>query len=296
MKLKYYILFLVGFTATSLTIRANNILTFHKEHSIHPDSTNLEEEEPMDYIDSLIAFPSYDLYCSWDTSNIHPYKFDIASFNDTAKILLYDEFSCGYNHPYLGNVTSDFGPRRRQFHYGVDIDLETGDPVCAAFDGKVRIVKKSKSYGNVVVIRHNNGLETFYAHLSKTNVAVGQDVFAGDNIGLGGNTGRSRGSHLHFEVRYKGKPINPNDIISFKDCSIKSDTLNLSKKSFSYIGIAKKTSGTYTNANGQKIYVVKKGDTLSSIARRYGTTTSTLCKKNGIKSTSILRLGQKIKI
>ncbi|MGQ0828389.1 MAG: peptidoglycan DD-metalloendopeptidase family protein [Bacteroidota bacterium] len=251
----------------------------------------IDEEEMMDYDDSLISYPAYDLYSGWDTTNIHSLKFNIETLKDSMKRMeLCDKNSCGYVHPFTGNVTSNFGPRRRRYHFGVDIDLETGDDVRAAFDGKVRIAKKSKSYGNVVVIRHSNGLETYYAHLSKMNVGIGQEIFAGDIIGLGGNTGRSRGSHLHFEVRYLGQPINPNEIISFKENRLVSDTFNLSKKTFNYIAEAKKAA-----ARG-RVHVVKKGDTLSGIARRYRTTTKALCQKNKIKPTSTLRLGQKIKI
>lgn len=258
----------------------------------------MDEEEMMDYNDSLISFPAFDLYCSWDTLNIHYAKFDITTLKDSIhEVSLFDENSCGYVHPFSGKVTSKFGPRKKRFHYGVDIDLETGDAVNAAFDGKIRIAKKSKSYGNVIVIRHSNGLETYYAHLSKSNVVVGQEVFAGEVIGLGGNTGKSRGSHLHFEVRYLGQPINPTEIISFDDQKLVSNTLCLSKETFGYIAEAKKAAAkTYASSKSKKIHVVKKGDTLSGIAKRYGTTTSKLCKKNGIKSTSTLRLGQKIRL
>ena len=203
----------------------------------------LDEDELMDYNDSLISFPAYDLYCGWDTINTHSAKFDIKSLKDSIReIALYDKNSCGYVHPFLGNVTSGFGPRKRRFHYGTDIDLETGDAVGSAFDGKVRIAKKSKSYGNVIVIRHSNGLETYYAHLSKINVEVGQEVFAGQIIGLGGNTGHSHGSHLHFEIRYLGQPINPTDIISFTDHKLICDTLCLSKKTFDYLSEVKKAA------------------------------------------------------
>lgn len=256
----------------------------------------INEEEMMDYDDSLSSFPAYELYCSWDTANIHSPKFDITSLKDSVKeIVLADIYSCGYVPPFIGNVTSGFGPRRKAFHYGIDLDLETGDAVGAAFDGKVRIAKKSKSYGNVVVIRHNNGMETYYAHLSKINVEVGQEVFAGDNIGLGGNTGRSRGSHLHFEVRYLGQPINPIDVISFTDHKLISDTLSLSAKTFDYIIHAKKYANL-KSGKGTKVHVVRKGDTLSAIARKYGTSTKILCQKNRLKTTSTLRLGQKIKL
>jgi LysM repeat protein len=258
----------------------------------------IDEDEMMDYTDSLISFPAYDLYCGWDTINIHSAKFDVASLKDsTHNILLYDEHSCGYVHPFEGRITSGFGPRKRRYHYGVDIDLETGDCVAAAFDGKVRIAKLSKSYGNVIVIRHPNGLETYYAHLSKINVQIGQEVYAGQVIGLGGNTGRSRGSHLHFEVRYMGQPIKPDDLISFTDHKLVSDTLTISSKTFDYLAAAKKAAAKNLAASkSRKVHVVKKGDTLSAIAKKYRTTTKALCQKNGIRATSTLRLGQKIKI
>ncbi|MES2284421.1 MAG: M23 family metallopeptidase [Bacteroidota bacterium] len=257
----------------------------------------IDEEEMADYNDSIISFPSSDLYCGWDTINTHSIKFDIESLkDDTKEIALYDKNSCGYVHPFSGNVTSGFGPRKKRFHYGADIDLETGDAVGAAFDGKVRIARKSKSYGSVVVIRHSNGLETYYAHLSKINVEVGQEVFAGEIIGLGGNTGHSRGSHLHFEVRYLGHPINPAEIISFTDQKLVADTFCITKRTFNYVCEAKKAaSKTYANSKS-KIHIVKKGDTLYAIARKYKTTPKELSKKNRIKSTQVLRLGQKIKL
>jgi murein DD-endopeptidase MepM/ murein hydrolase activator NlpD len=255
---------------------------------------SIDEDELTDYNDSVMNLPSDEVYGSWDTLNIHPYRFDIKQLNETSIIPLCSESSCGYVHPFSGGVTSNFGPRRRRFHYGIDIDLETGDLVGAAFDGKVRIVKKSESYGNVVVIRHNNGLETFYAHLSKTNVEVGQDVLAGDVVGLGGNTGHSHGSHLHFEVRYMGQPINPSTIISFDQQKLISNTFTLDKNTFSYIHEAKKLA---KKSKGKgKIYVVRKGDTLSIIARKYGTSVQTICKKNRLKKNGHLHKGQKIKI
>lgn len=279
----------------------------------------IDGDEMLDYNDSLISFPAYDLYCEWDTVNTHVPKFDVSILKNTSRnIVLYDENSCGYVHPFEGKVTSTFGPRHKRFHYGVDIDLETGDCVAAAFDGKVRIAKKSKSYGNVIVIRHANGLETYYAHLSKINVEIGQEVYAGEVIGLGGNTGHSHGSHLHFEVRYLGQPVNPTELISFEDHKLLSDTLTLSSKTFDYINEAKKAAaktvasrskkgkGAKTTASAARsgqsvksqkgVHIVRQGDTLSAIARRYGTTTKALCQKNGLKPTSILHLGQKIRL
>ena len=258
----------------------------------------IDEGEMSDYYDSLVSFPASDLYCEWDTINTHSTKFNLEALKDDVKeIALFDKNSCGYVPPFLGIVTSGFGPRKRRFHYGADIDLEKGDAVGAAFDGKVRIAKKSKSYGNVIVIRHSSGLETYYAHLSKIKVEIGQEVFAGQIIGLGGNTGHSHGSHLHFEVRYLGQPINPTDIISFTEHKLICDTLCLSKKTFSYISESKKLMAkNHSNSKGGKIYVVKKGDTLFAIARKHNTTAKVLSQKNRFKETRVLRLGQKIKL
>jgi murein DD-endopeptidase MepM/ murein hydrolase activator NlpD len=260
----------------------------------------INEEDLLDYEDSVMLFPAYDLYAGWDTQHIHSQKFNVATLADSVKeIPLFDKYGCGFVPPFEGRVTSSFGPRKRRYHYGADIDLETGDAVKAAFDGKVRIAQKSKTYGNVVVVRHNNGLETYYAHLSKMNVEVGQEIFAGDILGLGGNTGRSRGSHLHFEVRYLGQPINPNELISFTENKLVKDTLVISRKTFEYLQyVAKKGKGSKASKQGytKGNYTVRKGDTLNAIARRYGTSTAAICKKNGFKPTTTLRIGQRLKI
>lgn len=299
--MKKYILTIFFFTFLYIAFAGNKekTLFLFKVKKATTDTVPfvLDEEELMDSSDSLISFPAYDLYCGWDTVNTHSIKFDIETLNDNVKeIALYDKNSCGYVHPFSGNVTSEFGPRKRRFHYGADIDLETGDAVGAAFDGKVRIARKSKSYGSVIVLRHSNGLETYYAHLSKINVEVGQEVFAGQIIGLGGNTGHSRGSHLHFEVRYLGQPINPTEIISFTEHKLITDTLCISKKTFNYVCEAKKAAGkNYANSKN-KVHIVKKGDTLYAIARKYKTTPKELSQKNRLKNTQVLRVGQKIKL
>ena len=260
---------------------------------VTPDTVPYVVEEDELETDSLSFFPAESLYCLWDTVNIHSPKFNFKELNESERELtLCNQQSCGYVHPFLGNVTSSFGPRKRKFHYGMDIDLETGDQVVAAFDGKVRIAKKSSSYGNVIVIRHANGLETYYAHLSKINVEVDQNVYAGQAIGLGGNTGRSRGSHLHFEVRYLGQPINPTEMISFDERKLIADTFCLSKKTFNYYDDVYKMAHKSTK---HKIHVVKKGDTLSSIAKKYGTNVKSLAQKNKLKAKSTLRPGQKLK-
>jgi murein DD-endopeptidase MepM/ murein hydrolase activator NlpD len=172
-------------------------------------------------------------------------------------------------------------------HYGIDIGLNTGDPVKSAFEGMVRFAKKHGGYGNVVIIRHYNGLETVYAHLHKIKVKPGQIVEAGQVIGTGGNTGRSFGSHLHFEVRFKGKPINPNQIISFKNQCLHSDVIVLEK--------TKKNTFQAFPENAI-IHEVEPGENLSIIAQKYGTSTKKLRELNQLSSKAYLRKGQKLRV
>ncbi|MGE0568726.1 MAG: peptidoglycan DD-metalloendopeptidase family protein, partial [Bacteroidia bacterium] len=214
-----------------------------------------------------------------------------------------------FSMPFKGNVTSEFGWRRRRPHYGTDIDLVTGDSVLAAFDGMVRIAKKVGGYGNCIIIRHNNGLETVYGHLSEIDVEVGQLVKAGEIIGLGGNTGRSTGDHLHWEIRYLGQAIDAKDMVDFESGCLKSNCFVLSKKDVStkynlralrkyskYGGGLTKKEIAYAKKHNLKLYRIKQGDTLGHIARRYHTTVSKLCKKNNLSPNSILKLGMLIKI
>ena len=177
--------------------------------------------------------------------------------------------------------------------FGGGYDKQSGyDEWIEAFDGKVRIRNfERRGYGNYLVVRHPNGLETVYGHLSKSLVDVNDIVRAGDPIALGGNTGRSTGSHLHFETRFLGQAINPADIIDFENSVPHQDVYV-----FHNIKINGRKSNIYTSSSDQMVYHrVKSGDTLGKIARMYGTTVNELCRLNGIKSTSMLRLGQSIR-
>ena len=192
----------------------------------------------------------------------------------------------------MTRVTSKYGPRRRRMHKGIDLKVQIGDTIRAAFDGKVRIKNfERRGYGYYLVIRHPNGLETVYGHLSKFLVGVNDIVRAGDPIALGGNTGRSTGSHLHFETRFLGQAINPADIIDFENSIPHQD-----QYVFRNVKINGRKSNIYTSSNSQMVYHrVKSGDTLGKIARIYGTTVNELCRLNGLKSTSMLRIGQSIR-
>jgi murein DD-endopeptidase MepM/ murein hydrolase activator NlpD len=232
-------------------------------------------------IDSTVI-PAAKLYgYLWENQLVNPYQKRVVDMADTVRI----DFS-QYCHPNANAVTSDFGFRRGwRFHYGIDTRLKVGDSIRSSFAGMVRISKRGKAYGNYVVVRHFNGLETVYAHLSKTLVTVDQMVRAGDVIGLGGNTGRSTGPHLHYEVRYLGQPVPPRAVIDWENFCAKDSILNLNAEHFAYVKEIEQI----------RYYVVRKGDTLSGIASKTGVRVSKLCELNKIKKTSILRPGQRLR-
>lgn len=142
--------------------------------------------------------------------------------------------------PVCNPKTSNYGWRWHRGHHGVDIGLNTGDPVRCAFAGVVRVASRMGGYGNCVVVRHPNGLETLYGHLSKINVQPNQSVAAGDVIGLGGSTGNSTGPHLHFECRFLYQTFDPEWILDFSNYSLRTRHLHLDK---SYFGIRQPRKG-----------------------------------------------------
>ena len=230
-------------------------------------------------------YPALSLYPNWNNQYVHAYG--NAIIPDTYTIDL-----TGFHMPTPSTkITSPFGPRWRRMHNGLDLKVNIGDTIVAAFDGKVRIVKyERRGYGKYVVIRHDNGLETVYGHLSKQLVEENQLVKAGEVIGLGGNTGRSTGSHLHFEIRFLGIAINPIYMFDFPKQDIVADTYTFRRTQ----GSSKRAGSHDTQvADGTiRYHKVKSGDTLSRIAKLRGVSVSTLCKLNRIKPTTTLRIGQ----
>ncbi len=259
--------------------------------------------------------PELDIYTEgWNSKSINCYQgMDVPQ---TALINV-SKFSM----PHPGYITSPYGYRRRfrRQHKGVDIKLNIGDTVRAAFDGKVRITNfERRGYGYYVVLRHTNDLETVYGHLSQFLVEPDQYVKAGDPIALGGNTGRSTGPHLHFETRYMGYAINPTAIFDFPNQTVYDDVFTFDKRTYQngsrydakanaeyanayrkehpIVYSNKKASGTSTSSKSSKTYTVRKGDSLSRIASRNGTTVKNLCRLNGLSTSSKLKPGQKLRI
>ena len=268
-------------------------------------------------LNRLIEFESYDspsadLYDDWD--NLHAHS-RVAVMPDTFRISLKN-----FCMPTTSRVlTSNFGSRWGRQHKGLDIKVYIGDTIRAAFAGKVRVVRyEGRGYGKYVVIRHDNGLETYYAHMSKQLVDEDQEVRAGDPIGLGGNTGRSTGSHLHFETRLCGVALNPALMFDFRNQDVVDDYYVFRKSTYQkestlatrLRGVGGVSFGSTDSdeevelaiaapaasyAHETRFHKVKKGETLYSIARHRGTTVDAIMKLNHLKKNSKLKPGQILK-
>ena len=232
----------------------------------------------------------------WDTVVINPYKVSLREMNDTILLKLRDSMDCSFHPPAIGDVTSGFGyrswGRRPKFHYGIDVRMEVGDPVYSIFDGIVRVAKRSSDYGYVVVVRHYNGLETLYAHFDQLLAYPGKPVRSGEIIGLSGNTGRSTGPHLHFEVRFKGEKIDPSKVIYFPSGSLLSDTLQIDKQCFTHVKLYKEQQTKLRS----RYYIVKRGDTLGKIAYKNGVSVKQIGRLNKISTKTKLKAGRRLRI
>lgn len=258
----------------------------------------------------------------WDTEKAVPFVSDFEEIPEEFALWIVDSLG-SYRCPRIVEPYSKFGYRHRRRHQGVDLPLDTGTPVYAAFDGKVRLSKYYKGYGNLVIIRHENGLETFYGHLSKRFAEPGAWVNAGEIIGLGGSTGRSTGPHLHFETRYKGYAFDPEWLIDFSSGTLRHRLFVLKKKYFSpesrYVPESDEEEIDIIEGDTQdkikaeeeekarieaarkaelakRYYTIRKGDTLGKIAIRNHTTVRKICQLNGIKETTILQIGRRIRV
>lgn len=293
---------------------------------IASQASTVEVDNTTKYMESLFAEeeePEFDIYTEgWESTFVNCYRNTAVPQRASIDV-------SHYAMPHPGYVTSPYGYRRRfkRMHKGIDLKANTGDTIRAAFDGRVRLTKyERKGYGYYVVVRHTNDLETVYGHLSKFLVKPDQYVRAGDPIALAGNTGRSFGSHLHFETRYMGYAINPAAIFDFANQTTHTDTYTFDKNTYqnarnfspeanaayaaeyrsthnvqygngsSSKGRSSSKGKSASKSKNAKKYTVRKGDTLSRIASRNGTTVQAICRLNGIKSSTKLRPGQKLKV
>lgn len=239
----------------------------------------------------------------WDTSKI---KID---YGTEVSYPIHIQFKeTNYVSPIPRNkvITSRYGWRKGRAHKGIDIDLITGDSLYAMFDGVVRFANYSSGHGRTVVVRHFNGLETVYAHLSRYGVKENDTVVAGSYLGKGGTSGNARGSHLHLEMNYKGIPVNPEYLLDFNENNeIRAKDIWITKtwtrpelhssKRQSKLEIFSTEEEAIASMNREpKVYIVKKGDTLSKISLRNNTSITAICKSNHMKRNSTLRIGQKL--
>ncbi|MBP3425936.1 MAG: peptidoglycan DD-metalloendopeptidase family protein [Rikenellaceae bacterium] len=289
-----------------------------------------------DYIDlRRQKWAEDEIFCGhWDTLKIFAYRdIELKDLPEEIEVKLLDALD-DYHCPVMGRIVSRYGPRGRRNHNGIDLALKTGEPIHATFPGRVRYATyNTGGFGNLIILRHPNGLETYYAHLSRINVKVGDWVAAGEVIGYGGSTGRSRGPHLHFEVRYCDQTFDPQHLIDFETGNLKYGTFLLERRYFNIRSrategleddeslidpsalVSKADSDSISAAilaevdrkdreaaakaaeeRAAKYHTIRSGDTLGGIARRYGTSVSAICRLNGISTKTTLRIGRKLRV
>lgn len=296
-------LIIVPFCTNGQTNELNNTLNIQHQDSLNKSVFTVEIDSLQQSLDSLETPSIKNEY--WDTTVFNPYKdvkvdFPVQlKFNDSS-----------YISPMSRDkvITSRYGWRHRKAHKGIDIDLITGDSLFAMFDGIVRFAKYNSGHGRTVIVRHTNGLETVYAHLSTYGVKVNDTVKNGQYLGKGGTSGNARGSHLHLVVNYKGIAINPEYLFDFtENNSIRAKDIWVTKQwTRPYLHSSRRQTklklllteedAIASLTRERKIYVVKSGDTLSKISLKNNVTIASICKTNYIKRSSIIRIGQKLVI
>ncbi|MGL4631672.1 MAG: peptidoglycan DD-metalloendopeptidase family protein [Leadbetterella sp.] len=310
--------------------------------NVHDDTSSIDDGELLVIeVEDFARFEGSENFVQvapyfvvWDTRNLDPYHIDPKSFNQSIPIKLYNDEEGRKWAPMVGqsSLTSAFKWRGGRWHKGVDLDLQTGDPVYAAFDGVIRIAGTQNGYGRTVLIRHYNGLETLYGHLNSINFDVNTIVKAGEEIGKGGNTGRSFGSHLHFETRYEGNQFDPSHIYNFKNnpMEIRSTEFLLEPSIFGWAtgrvskpyNVSKETPTSesvsdlkFSPDEGSEVeyiddeeeelpvemerkiwYTVRAKDTLYEISRNFNVSVAKLCELNLINSSKKLVVGQRLRI
>ena len=322
-----YLALILALSGGSEIIVAQNSYRVPSEHTqTHQEmlasqssiGSQIRVEDTQAFIDNLFADeeePELDIYTEgWDCKLVNAYA--NAVIPQTRDIDV-----SHYCMPHSGYITSPYGYRKRfrRMHKGVDIKVYIGDTIRATFDGKVRLTNyERRGYGKYVIIRHTNELETVYGHLSEFLVKEDDYVKAGDPIALGGNTGRSTGPHLHFETRFMGMPLNPTAIFDFANQTVHTDVYTFDKNTYQQSrNYDPAANSQYANewrkanpqparqvasrlssksGSGAATYTVRKGDSLSKIAQRNGLSLQQLCRLNGLRTSSKIKIGQRLKL
>lgn len=279
--------------------RPNNLLREDTFSLFDGEPTIVEVAEEIQIDSSWIKATEY--YSIWDAYSLNPYRSDVTQLKENLNLVLFDTTKGQtWSEPVPNSfLTSIFGKRGYRWHYGVDLELDMGDSIKSVWDGVVRLTNwDGGGYGNYVLVRHYNGFETLYGHLSDIQCTVGQIVQAGDLLAKGGSTGRSSGPHLHFEIRYQGIPINPMEIFDFNGHNIKGSSFTLTPETFDYLDRRIGRRAGESSGRTRKVFYhkVRRGDTLSEISEKYGVSLSTLRKLNGISRNFTLQPGKRIRI
>jgi len=280
-------------------------------HIITPSNTNIELDSTITEVEDLevdsLKTPDELLYKNiWNCTQIKYPANTLPKKDDVVTICLFGKYDSPFVAPVKGQILSKFGPRHRRMHTGTDIRLNSGDTVRSAFDGRVRLARRFNGYGNLVLVRHNNGLETIYAHLKAIKVKVNDSIKAGDLIGLGGRTGRATCNHLHFETRLFGVPFDSNKYIDLDTFTLRTDKIYYRNGQFeidpnnfndkpaeeNYPVVA----SLKVSAKGAGKHVIRNGENLSIIARKYNTTVKKICAKNNITAQKTLKVGSVLRI
>lgn len=264
------------------------------------DSIYSSNEE---FVADSLALMDVVLYQSvWNSAQINNSTKLVPPRDELLIIKLVGDQDSPFTNPYKGKVISKFGIRNKRIHTGTDIKLNSGDTVVCAFDGRVRIAKTIGGYGNVVVVRHKNGLETLYGHLNKICVQVNDTIRSGELIGLGGRTGRATCNHLHFETRLLEQAFDSDKYIDFETSALKSKLLYYKNRQFE-IDLAKlnapapkNQNSVYAQNNPDGRHIIQKRDTLWSIAKKHNTTISQICADNDITARTLLKIGKVLKV
>ncbi len=214
---------------------------------------------------------------------------DSATVDSASKLIL--DMTTAFVPSASRRISAPYGIRTYRMHRGVDLGLCHGEDrtIVAAFTGvvtKVRNQGRRRGYGKYVILDHGNGLTTLYAHLASWQVNVGDTLQAGDTIGVGGNTGRSFGAHLHFEMRYNGTYIDPATVFNFEEGTFINAMTEITQEQLQLV-----EADYQKELSKHRYYKVRRGDCLGKIARKYGISITRLKQLNGIKG-NMIRPGQ----